>query len=59
MSYYSECFVAYFDSINQTVGQLNDAEGIPVGYAVVLRNTSFDITWDNAQDWPRLLLPSL
>ena len=49
MSYYSDCFLAYFDDINQTVHQLNDAEGIPVGYATVLRNTSFDITWDNAQ----------
>ncbi len=48
VSYYSDCFVAYFDRISQGVGDLNDDEGIPVGCPVTLRNTTFDISWAGA-----------
>lgn len=49
MSYYNDCFLAYFNEINQEVEQLNDDEDIPVGYPVTLLNTTFDITWDQAE----------
>jgi hypothetical protein len=48
MSYYGDCFLGYFDRINLGVTQLNDDEDIPVGYPIVLRNDTFDITWDDA-----------
>lgn len=48
MSYYGDAFIGYFDRINQTVRQLNDDEDIPIGYPIILRNDTFDITWDDA-----------
>jgi hypothetical protein len=48
LSYYSDCFLAYFDDINEPITSLNDDEGIPVGLPVTLRNTTFDLTWDQA-----------
>ena len=48
MSYYGDCFIGYFDRINMTVRELNDDEDIPVGYPIVLRNDTFNITWDDA-----------
>lgn len=49
MSYYSDCFLAYFDSYLTGVTGLNDAPGIPVGFPVTLVNTTFDLTWDAAE----------
>ncbi len=40
-------FQNYYPNLN-TVEQFPDKEGIPVGYPIVLENTSFDITWDNS-----------
>jgi hypothetical protein len=49
MSYYNDCFLAYFDNINLEVAELNDDEDIPVGYPITLVNTTFDISWDEAE----------
>lgn len=48
ISYYSGCFLGYFDDINLSVNELNDAPDIPVGYPVVLRNDTFDLSMDSA-----------
>lgn len=48
MSYYQDCFLGYFDRSNLLVTQLNDDEDIPVGTPFILQNTSFNITWDDA-----------
>lgn len=49
ISYFSDCFFGYFDNINLSIENLNDDENAPVGYAAVLRNETFDITWDEAK----------
>lgn len=46
VSYFKDAFLGYFDRSNIPVRQLNDDEDIPVGYPVVLRNDTFNITWD-------------
>ena len=48
MSYYQDCFLGYFDRANIEVKNLNDDEDIPVGAPFVLQNTTFNITWDDA-----------
>jgi hypothetical protein len=48
INYYGDCFMGYFDRINVPVKNLNDDEDIPVGYPIVLRNDTFNITWDDA-----------
>lgn len=48
-SYFEDCFVGYFDNWNTSVDALNDAPDIPVGYPIVLNNTTFDITWAQAE----------
>jgi hypothetical protein len=48
MSYYQDCFIGYFDKANIPVKNLNDDEDIPVGAPFVLENTSFNVTWDDA-----------
>lgn len=48
MSYYGDCFLGYFDRMNIDVRNLNDDEDIPIGYPIVLRNDTFNITWDDA-----------
>ena len=48
----ADALLGYFTNYNpnlDSVEQLPDKPGIPVGYPIVLKNTSFDITWDNAQ----------
>jgi hypothetical protein len=49
IGYYGETFIGYFDGLNRTVYELNDAPDIPVGYSVVLQNDTFDLTWDEAE----------
>jgi hypothetical protein len=48
MSYYADCFLGYFDRTNIAIPNLNDDEDIPVGSPAVLRNDTFNITWDEA-----------
>ena len=48
ISYFGDAFLGYFDRSNIQVTHLNDDEDIPIGYPVVLRNDTFDITWDEA-----------
>ena len=48
ISYFSDCFLGYFNNINISVSKLNDAPGIPVGCPLILENTTFDLTWDEA-----------
>jgi hypothetical protein len=48
MSYYQDCFLGYFDRANVEITNLNDDEDIPVGSPFVLQNTTFNITWDDA-----------
>jgi len=38
-------FQKYYPNLNTSI-QLPDSENIPVGYPIVLENTSFDLTWD-------------
>lgn len=48
-------FQEYGPNLN-TIAQLPDKPGIPVGFPVVLENKSFDITWDEAQvQWGEML----
>ena len=49
IGYYGNAFLGYFDGLNRTVYELNDAPDIPVGYSVVLQNDTFDLTWDEAE----------
>ena len=48
LSFFTEAFVGYFNNFNVDVSNLNDAPDIPIGYPIVLKNKTFDITWDNA-----------
>ena len=48
ISFFTEAFVGYFNKFNVEVSNLNDAPDIPIGYPIVLKNKTFDITWDNA-----------
>lgn len=47
MNEYSECFIGYFENNSVEVENLNDDVDIPVGYAIVLENKSFEIPWDD------------
>lgn len=49
IGYYGEAFLGYFGNKNFDVKKLNDAEGIPVGYPIVLQNDTFDLTWADAE----------
>lgn len=49
VGYFSDCFLGYFDRANVPITGLNDDEDIPIGYPITLNNTTFDITWDDAQ----------
>lgn len=47
----ADVLLAYFTNYSpnlDTVQELPDKPGIPVGYPIVLENCSFDITWDSA-----------
>lgn len=48
LSFYKAAYIGYFNESKVEVEKLNDAPEIPIGYPIVLENTSFDITWDNA-----------
>jgi hypothetical protein len=48
ISLYKSAYVGYFNDINSPVSNLSDAPNIPIGYPVLLKNTTFDITWENA-----------
>jgi hypothetical protein len=48
ISTYLPAYIGYFNNTNIPVNLLNDAPGIAVGYPIVLKNTSFDISWDDA-----------
>ena len=49
VSSYGEAYLGYFFDVDWNVFELSNNEGIPVGYPALLRNTSFDITWDDMQ----------
>lgn len=55
----ADILLAYFTNYSpnlNTVEQLPDKPGIPVGYPIVLQNCSFDTSWDNATiNWDELL----
>lgn len=48
ISYYADCFIGYFDDLNLGVDELFDTSDTPVGYPIVLRNTSFEMSWDDS-----------
>jgi hypothetical protein len=48
ISFYETAYIGYFESSRIPVNQLNDAPNIPIGYPIILKNKSFDITWDDA-----------
>lgn len=41
-------FTNYYPNLN-TLEELADMEGIPTGYPIILKNTSFDLTWDEME----------
>ena len=45
---YKEAYLQYFFDRDFNILQLDNNEDIPVGYPIILRNTSFNITWDEA-----------
>jgi hypothetical protein len=55
----ADILLAYFTNYSpnlNTVEQLPDKPGIPVGYPIVLQNCSFDTTWNKAiVNWDELL----
>lgn len=46
-SNYGNAYLDYFFDNNFDVNNLGNNEGISVGYPIILKNTSFDITWDD------------
>jgi hypothetical protein len=54
----ADVLLAYFNDYGpnlDTVAELPDKPGIPVGYPIVLNNCSFDTTWDKAEiQWNEL-----
>ena len=44
---YPECYVGYFDYLNQEEPQFDDAPNIPVGLPVTLTNCSFLLPWED------------
>ena len=48
ISFYKSAYLGYFNKSAVSVENLNDAPNISVGYPIILKNKSFDITWDNA-----------
>lgn len=45
---YKEAYLQFFFDRNFNILELDNNEDIPVGYPILLKNTSFDITWDDA-----------
>lgn len=48
MSYYGDAILGYFNNANFDIRKINDDEDIAVGCPLVLENTSFNISWDDA-----------
>ena len=48
LSFFKSAYIGYFENSKVEVEKLNDAPDIPVGYPIILKNQSFNITWDNA-----------
>jgi hypothetical protein len=48
LSFYKTAYVGFFNKFNISIEKLNDAPNISVGYPIILRNTTFDITFDDA-----------
>ena len=46
---FGEAYLGYFFDPDWSIFNLANNEGIPVGYPINLRNTSFDITWEEMQ----------
>jgi len=46
---YKEAYLQYFFDRKFNVLELDNNEDIPVGYPILLKNTSFDISWNDAQ----------
>jgi len=46
---YKEAYLQYFFDRNFNVLELDNNEEIPVGYPILLKNTSFDITWQDTE----------
>ena len=46
---FANAYLGYFFDTDWSVFDLDNNEDIPVGYPISLRNTSFDITWDEMQ----------
>jgi hypothetical protein len=48
VSLYNTAYVGFFEDMNLPVSGLSDDANIPIGFPVILKNKTFDITWDNA-----------
>jgi hypothetical protein len=48
ISFFETAYIGYFENMRIGVTELNDAPDIPIGYPIILKNKSFDITWDDA-----------
>jgi hypothetical protein len=48
LSLYTTAYVGYFNDMYLPVSGLSDDANIPVGFPIILKNKTFDITWDNA-----------
>lgn len=48
ISLYKTAYLAHFNKFNVPINKLNDAPNIPVGYPIILKNTSFNINFDEA-----------
>lgn len=49
VSNYGNAYLGYFFDRNFDIFSLSNNEGISVGYPILLKNTSFEVTWDNAE----------
>jgi hypothetical protein len=48
ISLYTTAYVGYFNDMYLPVSGLSDDANIPIGYPIILKNKTFDITWENA-----------
>lgn len=47
ISLYTTAYVGYFNDMYLPVSGLSDDANIPIGFPIILKNKTFDITWDN------------